>query len=169
MKLLKLVFLFTLFTSFSISDHLYHASIATVDLDTKERLAKISIQVFTDDLYQLLEERFNIEPAKLNEMTPEQNENLKTYTENKFQLVINRKPIAIHFLGLEEEQNYTTLYLEGTIPKKPQRIELSNAILTEIFSDQLNTIHITLGSVTKSVHLNSSKQKDILFFNSSKE
>ncbi len=150
-------------------DHAYHASITNIELDTEERLAKISVQLFTDDLYTLFEKRFGTSPNKLANLSSTETLLLKEYLKDKIQLSTNRKPTAITYLGLEEDQNFTTLYLEGKIVKNTERIEIKNSILTAIFPDQINTIHVTLNNVTKSVHLTTTKLKGLLFFNSEKE
>ncbi len=151
-------------------EHEYHASITTIELDTEERLAKISIQLFTDDLYNLFEKRFEVSPDKLNNLSKSENSILKEYLNTKIQLSINRKPIPITYLGLEEgKNNLVYIYLEGQIQRKPKRIDLSNTVLQDIYSDQINTIHVKLNNVTNSVHLTSTKLKGLLFFNSEEE
>lgn len=152
------------FLTHTIHIHEYHASITTINLNTKERSAKISIQVFTDDLYQLFEERFNTSPTNI-EKTIGHDLNFQKYLRDKFNLEINRKPINITFLGLEEEGYYTMIYLEGKTLRKNQRIEISNLILTEIFPDQINTVNIIMDNCTKSVHLTNAKNNAVVFFN----
>lgn len=168
-KIIKTLFPLLLLAVTLSSFHKHYFSITTVSLKPKEKSAEITIQLFTDDFYQLLEERFLATPKDLKSLSTSEIATLKEYLSKQIRLTINRAPIEIHYLGLEEEQNFTTLYLEGTIPKKPQRVEFHNSILTEIFPDQINTAHISLGNVTKSVHLALSKPSGILFFNTTKE
>jgi hypothetical protein len=57
------------------------------------------------------------------------------------------------------------LYLE--IPKITafKKIEVKNAILTDMFSEQKNLVHVNYKGSTKSLILNKAKQEDVLNFN----
>ncbi len=154
------------FTSICISftDHKYYSSISTIELNSEEKIAKIHMQVFSDDLFKLFEERFSESPNDFNKLSPQQTKKLQAYLSSKIKLSINRKPISLNFLGLEEEKNLTHFYLEGKIQKNPQRIEVSNNVLQDIFSEQINIVHVKHEKTTKSVHLTYAKNKAVVFF-----
>ena len=70
------------------------------------------------------------------------NKLLSQYLQNKFHVKINDEKIYLDFVGYEIETNDDGwIYFEIKYPKKIEKMELSNLLLTETFSLQQNVTH----------------------------
>lgn len=159
-----LITFFSFFISSKNTDHKYYSSITEIELDTDEKLAKIHIQLFGDDVFKLFEDRFSESPSDFNHLNKREQQIFQKYLIQKFKLSTNRNPVDLTYLGIEEKNNLLHIYLEGSIQRKPMRIEISNRILQDVFSEQTNIIHIYYKNLTKSVHLTNAKNNAIVFF-----
>lgn len=163
----KLLILFTcfIFNGHPVGEmHKYYSSITEIEFDTEEKLAKIDIQLFSDDLLKLFEDRFLESPDDFNHLNTKQETLFKEYLSKKILLTLNRKPTKLYYLGMEEENNLVHVYLEAKTHRKPMRVGITNSILQDIFFKQTNIVHIRHKKITKSVHLTYEKNSAIVFF-----
>ncbi len=166
MKLkIALLFLFIGFSSFE-TDHKFYVSVTEIEYNEKAESLQIISRLFIDDLEDLLQTRYDksIRLGKSNEST-EANDYIKKYLTKKMEIQLDGKVVELNYLGKEYEDDMLLLYME--IPKVTsfKKIGLKNALLTDMFSEQKNLVHVTYKGSTKSLILNKSKQEDVLNFN----
>ena len=162
----KIVLLLLLigFSSFN-ANHKFYVSVTEIEYNEKSESLQIISRIFIDDLEDLLQTRYDKELRLGNN-----NESssvpayLKKYLNKKFEIELNGKPVEVKYLGKEYEDDMVLLYFE--IPKVSSFSEISikNALLTDMFSEQKNLVHVTYKGITKSLILNKAKQKDLLKF-----
>lgn len=162
----KIVLLLLLigFSSFK-ANHKFYVSVTEIEYNEKSESLQIISRIFIDDLEDLLQTRYDKELRLGNN-----NESssvpayLKKYLNKKFEIELNGKPVEVKYLGKEYEDDMVLLYFE--IPKVSSFSEISikNALLTDMFSEQKNLVHVTYKGITKSLILNKAKQKDLLKF-----
>lgn len=166
MKLkIALLLLFIGFSSFE-TDHKFYVSVTEIEYNEKAESLQIISRLFIDDLEDLLQTRYDksIRLGKSNEST-EANDYIKKYLTKKMEVQLDGKVVELNYLGKEYEDDMLILYME--IPKviSFKKIGLKNALLTDMFSEQKNLVHVTYKGSTKSLILNKSKQEDVLNFN----
>ncbi|GLU42476.1 hypothetical protein Musp01_01000 [Muricauda sp. NBRC 101325] len=126
---------------------------------------QITSRIFIDDLDDLLEERYGI---KSNLATPEESkiaeDYIKKYFKTKFIVEINGEPIAYNFLGKKYDADVVVCYME--IPNvKLQEVKIltiQNEILTDMFDEQKNLVHVKWNGNKKSFVLIKSDNKGML-------
>lgn len=128
--------------------HAFHTSLAQVKYDTRSKVLEVSVRVFTDDLETALSKETNAK-VKLDD-TNQHDGLIERYLKKQFGF-INQKGErkAMNFIGKEFEVDATWLYLEIPCQESPNGLMLQNALLTEIFDDQVNMVNLTYLSTKK--------------------
>lgn len=147
--------------------HKYYLSVTQINFVEKDSALQITSRFFTDDVSALLLERYEIEAA-LN--TEEEHalaqEYLKKYIDKKFKIVVNQKEVAISYIGREYKDDQIVFYLEVTGIKKDelQSVEIQSDMLSDMFEEQKNIVHIKFNEVKKSFVLIKENNKGMLNF-----
>ncbi len=150
------------FSSFTI--HKYYSSITKIQIDSNEKLLKMHTAIFADDFEKVLSERYQLEVNDFSKISEEHKQIIATYISKKIKIQTNRAPLKITFLGCEAENQLVYLYYEAPYEEKVQRLDIENTLLMDVFSNQHNTVDVTLDSTVKSVHLTYQNNKKTIFF-----
>jgi len=133
-----------LFLSFTAA-HKFYISVTNVVYSEKDDALQITSRIFIDDLDRLLNERYGIK-AKL--ATPNEakvaNEYIEKYFRTKFVVELNGEPVAYNFLGKSYDNDVVICYLEitNTNFEGLKTLSVQNEILTDLFEEQQNVVHL---------------------------
>lgn len=162
----KLFFLLLIISLSSFrSSHKFYISVTEIQHNEKTQSLQIISRVFTDDLEDLLQKRYDKQIRLL--PTGDEGEvekNLKNYLDKKFHLEVNGISYEAEYLGKEYENDMTLMYLEVPGVKSVKSVKVKNAVLTDLFEEQKNLVHVELKGKTKSLILTGEKNEDVLFF-----
>jgi hypothetical protein len=125
--------------------HKYYISLTSIDINTSERILEMSIKVFADDLNQALKLP---EGTKMND--PKNEKVLMEYFKKCFFVKIDGKPVDYNLAGTENDADLTWIYLQAENCLPLQQVTITNTILTEVFSDQINMIYMNQRGETQS-------------------
>ncbi|MEZ4853496.1 DUF6702 family protein [Flavobacterium sp.] len=165
MKKIKLIIVFCLLVTLSsfVVWHKFYVSVTQVNYNENKNRVEISSRIFIDDLEKALDEKYD---KKLNLATKIEDKKAKTYIENyltnKIKVAINGKEKAVLFLGIEYEDDVVICYLKTDFSKKITTFEFTNSILTELYSEQQNITHITIGNKKESFLFTKSNPKQLI-------
>ncbi len=126
---------------------------------------QITSRVFIDDLDKLLLERYDIK-AKLNTDNESRlaDEYLEKYLRSKFVVEVNGSTAPYTYIGRKYDADVLIFYVE--VPNielsSLKSIQIENEILTDLFEDQQNVVHLKLGNDKKSFVLVKSRTKGML-------
>jgi hypothetical protein len=122
-----------------------------------KKRVEITSRIFIDDLEKALTKKYQRKPniTSSNEL-PEAEEWIKTYIKEKIKVSINKKPQVIEYLAKEVEGDVLIIYTKIAISKKINTFDIYNALLTEVYTDQQNIVHINVNSNKKSILLTNS-------------
>ena len=163
---IRILFLLLLFSLSSFkTDHKFYVSVTEIEYNQKAESLQIISRVFIDDLEKLLQKRYD---ASI--ILSEKNDNekitdhLKKYIGQKMKIQVDGKPYKLNYIGKEYENDLALIYIE--IPNVPEfkNIRIKNAILTDMFSEQKNLVHVEYKGETKSLILTSGKDEDLIIF-----
>ena len=132
--------------------HKFYVSVTNVEYVEKQRSFQITTRIFIDDLDALLAERYGVKAALATENEAENsNELISKYLDSKFEIKINGVKMDHNFLGKEYQGDLIICYLEITEINldKIRSIEIRNDVLTELFTEQQNVVHLKIGSKKK--------------------
>ena len=163
-KMLILPFAMLLFLSFS-SAHKFYVSVTNIVYSEEDSAFQITSRVFIDDLDKLLEERYGIE-AKL--ATPKESkiaeEYIEKYFRSKFVVELDGKVVPYNFLGKKYDTDVAICYLEIPNVKlsEVKTMSVQNEVLTDLFDEQQNVVHVKWNGNKKSFVLIRENNKGML-------
>jgi len=163
---IRILFLLLLFSLSSFkTDHKFYLSVTEIEYNQKAQSLQIISRVFIDDLEKLLQKRYDTSI-----LLSEKNENKKVtehlikYIGQKLEIEVDGKAYKLNYIGKEYENDMALIYLE--IPNVPEfkNIRIKNMILTDMFSEQKNLVHVEYKGETKSLILTNGKNEDLIIF-----
>jgi len=149
----------------SATAHKFYVSVTNVNYSEKDDAFQITTRIFIDDLEEVLKERYGI-VAKLatDEEADIANSYIEKYFRSKFLMHLDNQLASYEFLGKKYEDDVVICYLE--IPNVGmdtlQKFEIENEILTDLFEEQKNVVHVKWQGNKKSFVLIKSNAKGML-------
>jgi hypothetical protein len=151
-----LVTITLLITLCGASIHPVHVSVTEISFDEKEKELEIISRIFWDDLEKSI--RTEKKQSELNLLEPgtsiTTDQLVGEYLQKRFKITLDGKaPQKIKYLGHEVENEAILCYVQVANVKKFETIEIYNSVLTELYEDQSNLVHVTRKGTVKSLRL----------------
>ena len=134
------------------SAHDYHASITDVKYNPRTQNLEVAVKVFMDDLENALSRH-----AKTKVTYSSSSEQVKNYIAEYLRSTLSfelekGKPLKFKLLGSEEDVDVVWMYMEVPVQKTSLvQLYVKNAILTDLFTDQMNIVNVNYKGETESV------------------
>ena len=139
------IFLVLLMTSFAW--HKFYVSVTQIDFVPNKKRVEITSRIFIDDLEKALEKKFK---KKFYLTTSKEIENadalIHEYLKEKIKISINKKAQNVEFLAKELEGDVLIFYTKIAVSKKINTFEIFNSLLTDIYKEQQNIVHVNINS-----------------------
>jgi len=145
--------------------HPMHVSVTEIESNDKDKRLEIMMRVFIDDLEVTL--RRNFRQPELDVLEPKGqslDELMQAYLKPRFQVSLDGRQQVIKYLGHERDHEAFVFYIEVEKVKKWKSIQVQNSIITEIYDDQSNLVHVTVAEMVRSLRLTRTKPADIITF-----
>ncbi len=145
--------------------HKFYLSVTNVGYSEKDDALQITTRIFIDDLEAVLLERYDFKAnLATDKESPLAKEYIQKYFDAKFALQINGTASDFDFLGSRYEDDLIICYIEVPKVNLPEcrSIEIRNDILTDMFDDQQNVVHIKIKDKKKSFVLIRENNKGML-------
>jgi hypothetical protein len=134
--------------------HDYHSSITDIKYNPRTQSLQVAIKVFTDDLESALSKRSKskITYSANSESIKQQ---LAGYMAASMSFEVTKgKPLKQRFVGSEEEADVVWVYLEVPVQHASlSELYIKNAVLTEVFDDQMNIVNLNYKGKVQSMLL----------------
>ena len=122
------------------SAHKYHTSVTRVEYNARERSAEITIQTFTDDLEDILAKRVG-RSVRLG-ADKDADRLVFDYLRSAFELKRGDGSYALRWVGMEVKGETVWLYMLAEIPEGLSKASVRNALLFDLFEDQVNIVNV---------------------------
>ncbi len=145
--------------------HKFYVSVTKVEFSEKDSVFQITTRIFIDDLDALLAARYEVEAGLATEKEVDNsNQLISEYLRSKLEIKLNGEVLDYRFLGKEYRDDLVVCYLESTAIdiSTISTIEVRNDVLTELFEEQQNVVHIYIGNTRKSFILFRENNKGML-------
>lgn len=141
---LAIFFFIAYISSLSVQAHTFHTTLTRIDFNEKEKIAEISIQMFSHDLVPTLEKitknRVDLEKTKDIEKL------IFDYVQNQFILRDkNGEAKKLVWVGFEFEVDTVFVYIEAEISAGLENAQLQNSLFFEHFQEQSNLVICKFG------------------------
>jgi hypothetical protein len=153
-------------TSLSVFFHPMHVTVTEIEFAEKEKMLKIMMHVFIDDLELSLRNKFNQPDIDLSDPKAQKaiDEAIGNYLKPNFKISIDGKIQPTLYLGHEKDGDAFILYIEVDKIKKFKTIQVQNSVITETHDDQNNLVNVTVNETVRSLRLTRSNPVDKITF-----
>ena len=145
--------------------HKFYVSVTQIDYVPNKKRIEITHRIFIDDLEKALEKKYKkkVYLTSTKEL-PEAETLIKTYLKENIKISINKKPQEIVYLATKVEGDVLIFYTKIAISKKINTFEIFNSLLTDVYSEQQNIVHVNINSNKNSfLFTNSDEQQKIVY------
>lgn len=145
--------------------HKFYVSVTNIEYVEDQRAFQITTRIFIDDLEEVLNTRYDIDAALTTDKElADIDTYISKYLKNKILIRINGELIPFKFLGKEYRDDLVVCYLEiEQVDLSALRsIEVTNDVLTELFEEQQNVVHLKIAGTKKSFILVRENNKGML-------
>lgn len=144
MKKCVILFLVLPLLAFAIA-HKFYVSVTNINYAEDEDAMQITTRIFIDDFEDVLKKRYGIKADLATENEAKiADEFIEKYLNTKFIVRMNGVQAPYMFLGKKYDNDVMVCYLE--IPKvgfeRLKTFEIQNEVLTDLFEEQKNVVHI---------------------------
>lgn len=131
--------------------HPIHVSVTEISFDEKERELEIIARIFIDDLEASIRKVNDQPEIALSGSSTDQL--VWEYINSRFRISLDGRPQNVKYLGHEIQGDAMLCYIQVSNVKKWKEIEVTNSIITELYHDQSNLVHVTRSGEVKSLRL----------------
>lgn len=153
MKKIVSLFLLLFYSITFANDHKFYVAMFVVEQNKQYKELEITSRIFIDDLEKAINKKHDVH-LNLNskKQHPEAKKYIAGYLENKLRISFLKTSPATKLLDFSFENDVLIAYLKvpyGDI--NLSSITITNNVLTEIYSDQQNIMHITVNAKKSSI------------------
>ena len=166
MKKLPVYFLILVLPLLAFSGlHKFYVSVTHVNYSEKEDALQITTRIFIDDLEAVLLERYGVKTLMA---TPKESEltdqYIEKYLKTKLLIELNEEKREYNFLGKRFDNDVVICYLEIPEVALPnlESVRVQNEVLTDLFEEQQNLVHLKIKGKKKSFVLYKESNKGML-------
>lgn len=169
MSNLLLHFLFVSFSFLPLGENKLHpifVSVTELEHNAKENTLEMSCKIFTDDFEKALRTTYKTHVDLSDEnVKPAMDKLVNDYVQKHTKIVVDGKIVSLKYLGFEKIEEAIYSYFEVDNILFPKKIEVTENVLLEYNSQQMNIVHVTVAGERKSGKLTGAENKLTVFFN----
>lgn len=132
------------FLSFT-NAHKFYVSVTNIVYSEKDNAFQITSRIFIDDLEDVLYERYGVQTDLATDNESELADlYIEKYFKAKFAIELNNENAEYSFLGKEYDNDVMICYLELSKVNfsELKSVSIQNEILTDLFEEQQNIVHL---------------------------
>lgn len=150
-KWLFISILSVVLTSAKPADHPFHVSVLEINHNAADKNLEIVCKIFTDDFERILTKNYKTKVDLINASNMAAMDSLvKKYVLSHLFIQINGKPVALSYLGFENDKEAAYSYFEVNNTTSVSKIDITTNLMYDQFDDQVNIMHVTVGGSRKS-------------------
>jgi len=136
------------------SKHPFYVAVTEINLNTSDKTLEVSCKIFADDLEQVIEKNNH---AQLDISADKDKANfdkyIPGYVKNHLGLSVDGKAMNLSYIGFEKEKESAYCYFQAENVSSLKKIDITNSLLHDFTSDQINIIHVTVNGKRQSTKL----------------
>lgn len=134
--------------------HPFHVSVIEINHNAADKTLEVSCKIFTDDFEKILTKNYK---AKVDLISPPSKAAMdslvKRYVLSHLAIKADGKPVTLNYLGFENEGEAAYSYIEIENVASVKKIEIATNLMHDLFDDQMNIVHVTVGGNRKSTKM----------------
>jgi len=144
--------------------HPIHVSVTEINHNAADKTLEISVRIFTDDFEKVLAQNYKTRVDLINPDKKAMDKLVSDYIKTNLTIRADSKPVNFSYLGFEKEDEVINSYLQVDNITTVTKIELVDKLMHDLFTDQTNLIHVTVGGKRKSMKLDYPDKEAVFIF-----
>ena len=134
--------------------HPIYMSVTEIEHNAKEKTLEISCKIFTNDLETTLRQHYKgyvdlVNPKDKAAM----NKLVNDYIQKHLSVQLEGKPVALQFLGYEQEEEGINSYYQVNNVAAVKKIDITDNILYDYKKEQISLLHVIVNGNRKTTRL----------------
>ena len=123
--------------------HKYHTSVTRLEYNAEEHTAEITIQMFVEDLENILGKRAR-KPVRL-DGGKDAERIVFNYLQGAFELQSRAGKFDLQWVGMEMKGEMLWIYAMTKMPEGLSKVSVRNSLLFDLYDDQVNIVNVLSG------------------------
>jgi len=134
--------------------HPFHVSVVEINHNAADKTLEISCKIFTDDFEKVLTQNYKTKVDLINPPNKAAMDTLvKKYVLSHLSIIADGKPVLLSYVGFERENEAVYSYVEVDNIASVKKVDITNNLMHDFFTDQINLMHVIVGGNRKSTKL----------------
>jgi hypothetical protein len=134
--------------------HPLHVSVVEINHNADDKTLEISCKIFTDDFEKVLAQNYKTKVDLINPPHKAVMDSLvKKYITSHLAIKADNKLVSFTYVGYESESEAVNSYIQVDNISTVKKMEFTNKLMYDLFSDQVNLMHVIVGGNRKSTKL----------------
>jgi hypothetical protein len=134
--------------------HPFHVSVVEINHNAADKTLEISCKLFTDDFEKVLAQNYKTRVDLINPPDKAAMDTLvKKYISSHLSINADGKPGKLMYVGFERESEAVYGYMQVDGIASVKKIDITNKLMYDLFTDQVNLVHVIVGGNRKSTKL----------------
>jgi len=144
----------SLFKWLILLSHPLYITVTNINHNGKDKTLEISCKMFTNDFEAVLEKTSHVRIDLSDAKSKAANDKLiADYVEKHLQLKVDGRPVSMHFIGSEKEEDGTWSYFQVDNIPSIKKLDVNNNLLYDGFNQEINIMHVSAAGTEKSTKL----------------
>ena len=134
--------------------HPFHVSVVEINHNATDKTLEISCKIFTDDFEKVLTQNYK---TKVDLTNPPDRKAMDTvvkkYIFSHLTVSVDGKAGTLSYLGFEKDEEAVYSYVQVDNLNSVKKVELMINLMHDLFTDQVNIIHVIVKGERKSTKL----------------
>lgn len=145
--------------------HPFHVSVVEINHNAADKSLEISCKIFTDDFEKVLAQNYKTKVDLTNPPDRKAMDSVvKKYIFSHFAVTVDGKPGTLVYVGFEKDNEAVFSYVEVDNIPSLKKIEITNSLMHDMFTDQVNIMHVIENGNRKSTKLDYPATKSSIEF-----
>ncbi|MGZ8559543.1 MAG: DUF6702 family protein [Chitinophagaceae bacterium] len=134
--------------------HPLHISVTEINHNAADKTLEISCKLFTDDFEKVLAQNYKTKVDLINPADRTAMEKLvNDFIQKHLLIKADGKQVKLSYIGYEKDNDAIYSFFQADSIATVKKLEINNNILHELFTDQINLMHVIVGGKRKSMKL----------------
>lgn len=145
--------------------HPLHVSVTEINHNAADKTLEISCKLFTDDFEKVLTRNYKTKVDLINPPDrPAMDKLVSDFIQKHLSIKADGKAAQFTYLGYERDNDVIYSYFQVDNIVSVKKMEIINHLMHELFTDQINLVHVIVGGKRKSVKLDYPEKEAIMSF-----
>lgn len=145
--------------------HPLHVSVTEINHNATDKTLEISCKLFTDDFEKVLTQNYKTKVDLINPPDrPAMDKLVSDFIQKRLIIKADSKGVQFSYLGFERDNDVIYSYFQVDNIASVKKLEITNHLMYELFTDQINLMHIIVDGKRKSVKLDYPQKEAVMNF-----